>query len=113
MSTVIKTLEELNKAFDANERIFIDIYSESNEDSRNMKPYFEAVASDDKNKGVKFLRVNVDEPELQQVRERYDIKQVPTFLALQSRELAAQYQGNDHTQLQRTIDQLCTDECCC
>lgn len=104
MSTEIKTMEGLNNAFDANENIVIDFYSESNEDSRAMKPFFEEVAKDPENKDITFLRVNVDE--LKDVQERYDIQTVPTFLALQSRELQGQYQGTNPDELKLIVKQL-------
>lgn len=94
-------MEDLNKAFDANENIVIDIYSETNEDSKAMKPLFEEIAKDPQHGGIKFLRVNVDE--LKNVKERYDIQTVPTFLALQSRELLGQSQGTDLDQLKGIV----------
>jgi len=69
-----------------------------------MKPYFEEVAKKPEYKGITFLRVNTDE--LKDVQERYDIQAVPTFLALQSRELIDQYQGTDKDSLKRIIEVL-------
>ncbi|KAF9363742.1 high-affinity Zn(2+) transporter zrt1 [Mortierella sp. NVP85] len=104
MSKEIKTMEDLNIAFDASENIIIDFYSESNEESRSMKPYFEEVAKNPDYAKITFLRVNTDE--LKDVKERYEIQTVPTFLALQSRELLDQCQGTDKDSLKRIVEEL-------
>lgn len=97
-------MEDLSSALDASENVIIDFYSESNEESRSMKPYFEEVAKDPQHTGITFLRVNTDE--LKDVQERYDIQVVPTFLALQSRELLGQCTGTNKGDLQGIIKDL-------
>ncbi|KAK3817276.1 MAG: thioredoxin-like protein [Benniella sp.] len=104
MSKEIKTMEDLNTAFDASENIIIDFYSESNEESKSMKPYFEEVAKNPLYTNITFLRVNTDE--LKDVQKRYDIQTVPTFLALQSRELLNQCQGTNKDELKSIVDEL-------
>ena len=71
-----------------------------------MKTYFVKFASDPSNnsKDITFFRINVYE--VKSAQDRYDIKIVPTFLTLQSRELMGQCQGVAPEDLQQIIVDL-------
>ncbi|KAG0327223.1 hypothetical protein BGZ99_008094 [Dissophora globulifera] len=104
MSTKISTLDDLNHTFDENEKIIVNFYAKDCAESKLMEPYFEKSASDPHNVGIAFLRVDVEE--LGSVQDRYGIKTVPTFLALQSRELVGQCQGVAPERLEKIIADL-------
>ncbi|KAI1318768.1 hypothetical protein EDD11_005839 [Mortierella claussenii] len=97
-------MDDLNTAFDAHPKLMLEFYSESSQESKRMAPQFEQRARDPNNATIRFLKVNVDE--LEAAQERYEIKSVPTFLALHSRELLGQCQGAAPENLDRLIANL-------
>ncbi|KAG0370406.1 hypothetical protein BGZ54_006427 [Gamsiella multidivaricata] len=97
-------MSDLNDAFDRHQKIVLDFFVENDPECQRMDSYFEKVATDSAHKGIAFLRINVNE--IKDVQDRYDIKTVPTFLSIHSRELMGQCQGTTPEKLDRLVMDL-------
>jgi len=85
--------------------VIIDFWAEWCRPCRQLTPVLEKVAADYADKGIKLVKINVDEEKL--IAAQFRIQSIPTVYAVfQGQPVADLSQGRTEAQLKRLLDQL-------
>ena len=89
----INNLQELNKQIEDNSKVIIDFYADWCGPCKMLKPLFENFA--DEYEDIKFIKVNIDEEDGEEISEMFDIEALPTIVFLNEQSLLTKVIGFD------------------
>lgn len=101
--TELSTIDQYLAAIGANNKIVIDFYADWCGPCKMIKPTFHQLA-DKYNKDIKFFQVNVDMAG--EVAQNFQIKAMPTFIAIFKGEQVDVLKGADPNKLTNLVDNL-------
>ena len=96
----IKSLEHLNDLIDQNKYIVLDFYSPKCNPCNKIKPSVNNMA--EINKDIVFGIVNILEHN--NIKEKYNIKKIPSFVYIKNKKIVEIYTGADLTIIENNLN---------
>ena len=94
---------QLNDIINNKDYLVLDFYTPTCMPCKKIAPYIEKLAENNK-KTIQFLKINIYDDFAWDIKEKYQVEKVPTFIYIKNNNIVDKYTGFDLDQIQSILN---------